>query len=66
MKWPTKTGTPPSTFNWDLWQSSAKAKPYPSGRTGQQRNGVTPGLAYEDDFHLAPHDWRGWWITEPV
>ena len=61
MKWPTKTGTPPSTFNWDLWQGSAKAKPFPSGRTGQQRNGMTAGLAYEDDFHLAPHDWRGWW-----
>ena len=61
MKWPTKTGTPPSTFNWDLWQSSAKARPFPSGRTGQLRNGMTPGLAYEDDFHLAPHDWRGWW-----
>jgi len=61
MKWPTATGTPPSTFNWDLWQSSAKAKPFPSGRTGKQGNGITPGLSYEDQFHLAPHDWRGWW-----
>ena len=61
MKWPTKTGTPPSTFNWNLWQSSAKEKPFPSGRTGQQRTGLTPGVPYEDDFHLAPHDWRGWW-----
>jgi predicted dehydrogenase len=48
MKWPEKTQTPPSTLNWDLWQGSAKEKPYPAG--------VADG-----GIQLLPFNWRGWW-----
>lgn len=62
MKWTTKTATPPSTFNWDLWQSTAQAKPFPAGRTGFPRNeAVPPGLSYDETFTVAPFAWRGWW-----
>ena len=60
MEWPTKTGTAPSTFNWNLWQSTAKEKPFPSGRTGMA-GGAGPGASYEDSFTVAPFAWRGWW-----
>ena len=59
MKWPTKTGTPPSTFNWDLWQGTAKARPYPAGTTG---TGLPFNTANEDgSISIAPGRWRGWW-----
>jgi len=68
MKWPTATGTPPSTFNWDLWQSTAKAKPFPAGRTGQAdpQRGTPEAAAFaalsnDDRFTVAPFAWRGWW-----
>jgi len=48
MKWTEKAGTPPSTFNWDLWQGTAKARNYPAG--------INDG-----GFVIAPFNWRGWW-----
>jgi predicted dehydrogenase len=49
LKWPTETSTPPSTLNWDLWQGTAKEKPYPLGT--DQPGGVK----------VLPFNWRGWW-----
>jgi predicted dehydrogenase len=48
MKWPEKTGTPPTTFNWDLWQGTAQAKPFPAG-------------PQDGGYIIAPFNWRGWW-----
>jgi len=49
LKWPTQSATPPSTLNWDLWQGTAKAKPFPIGT--DQPGGVK----------VLPFNWRGWW-----
>jgi hypothetical protein len=55
LKWPTQSMTPPSTLNWDLWQGTAPAKPYPididqpAGPDGLR--GIT----------VLPFSWRGWW-----
>jgi hypothetical protein len=48
IKWPTATGTPPATFDWNLWQSTAPDKPYPAPLNAKG------DLVY-------PHNWRGWW-----
>ncbi len=49
LKFPEQSGTPPTTLNWDLWQGTAKARPFPIG-TDQ------PGGA-----KILPFNWRGWW-----
>ncbi|HTH82435.1 MAG TPA: Gfo/Idh/MocA family oxidoreductase [Mucilaginibacter sp.] len=49
LKWPKGTSTPPSTLNWDLWQGTAPAKPYPIGT--DQPGGIK----------VLPFNWRGWW-----
>jgi predicted dehydrogenase len=49
LKWPTATSTPPSTLNWDLWQGTAREKPYPAGV--DQLGGIK----------VLPFNWRGWW-----
>jgi predicted dehydrogenase len=49
LKWPKDLSrTPPSTLNWDLWQGTAPAKPYPMG-------------AKEGGIDVLPFNWRGWW-----
>ena len=48
LKWPTATDTPPATLNWDLWQSTAKGRPYPA-----------PLNAKGD--RVLPFNWRAWW-----
>lgn len=48
IKWPSTVETPPSTFNWDLWQGTAKAKPY-------------PGVINENGARVHPFNWRAWW-----
>ncbi len=48
LKWPTKTGTPPSTFNWDLWQGPAPDKTFPA-------------TIEEGGIKIAPFNWRGFW-----
>ncbi|MDB5001996.1 MAG: Gfo/Idh/MocA family oxidoreductase [Mucilaginibacter sp.] len=49
LKWPKETTTPPSTLNWDLWQGTAKERPFPIGT--DQPGGVK----------VLPFNWRGWW-----
>lgn len=49
VRWPTKTATPPSTLNWDLWQGPAAAKAYPASDENAQYGTVVP------------FNWRGWW-----
>jgi predicted dehydrogenase len=49
LKWPKESATPPSTFNWDLWQGPAKERPFPINT--DQPGGV----------ELNPFSWRGWW-----
>jgi predicted dehydrogenase len=51
-QWPTKTETPRSTLNWDLWQGTAPSKPYPAAAEGTPPGGM--GVA-------VPFNWRGWW-----
>src|ERR1700761_6705258 len=48
MRWPTKSATPPSTLNWDLWQGPAQEKPFPAS-------------AKEGGIDILPFNWRGWW-----
>ncbi|MXV16356.1 Gfo/Idh/MocA family protein [Hufsiella ginkgonis] len=48
MKWPSKPGTAPADLNWDLWQGTAPAKPFPA-------------MAAEGGIDLVPFNWRGWW-----
>jgi predicted dehydrogenase len=48
MKWPEKSTTPPSTLDWNLWQGSAKEKPYPIS-------------AKDGGIDVLPFNWRGWW-----
>ena len=48
IKWPTKTETPPSTLNWDLWQGTAPNKAY-------------PGPVNDRGARVLPGNWRGWW-----
>lgn len=48
IAWPTKSTTPPASLNWDLWQGTAPAKPFPIGFE-------------EGGIKLVPFNWRGWW-----
>ena len=48
IKWPAKTGTPPATFNWDLWQGPAQHRDFPAS--------VADG-----GILVAPFNWRGFW-----
>ncbi|MDB4925847.1 Gfo/Idh/MocA family oxidoreductase [Mucilaginibacter sp.] len=49
LQWPKQSATPPSTLNWDLWQGTAPAKPFPIGT--DQPGGI----------NVLPFNWRGWW-----
>jgi predicted dehydrogenase len=49
LQWPKQTSTPPGTLNWDLWQGTAPAKPYPAG------------LDQPGGIKVLPFNWRGWW-----
>ncbi len=49
LKFPGPSDTPPpSTLNWDLWQGTAKAKPYPAPINAQ-------------GARILPFNWRAWW-----
>jgi len=48
INWPTKSVTPPSTLDWDLWQGTAQTRPYPAG-------------AADGGIDVVPFNWRGWW-----
>ncbi|GAB3931725.1 Gfo/Idh/MocA family protein [Mucilaginibacter myungsuensis] len=48
MKWPTESREVRDTLNWDLWQGTAKARPYPIGRD-------------QGGIDVLPFSWRGWW-----
>jgi predicted dehydrogenase len=49
LKWPAQSKTPPDTLNWDLWQGTAKERPFPVG------------LDQPGGIEVLPFKWRGWW-----